>query len=184
MIITISGLAGSGKSTIAKLLSEKIKYKYVSVGNIFRECAKKKHLSLEDFLKQVEENPETDKEIDKKIFENAKKDNIIIEGRLIGIFAKKNDIDSLRVWLNTDEKTRINRIAKRDNIYYDEALKNVKMREVSDSYRYKKIYDVDINDLSYYSLIIDTTALTPEQIINVIIDKWNEYNVSSSNKNR
>lgn len=37
--ISISGLAGSGKSTVGKLLSEKLNYEFVSVGNYSRILA-------------------------------------------------------------------------------------------------------------------------------------------------
>ena len=39
MIITIGGLAGSGTTTAAKVLSEKLNIPFISSGAIFREMA-------------------------------------------------------------------------------------------------------------------------------------------------
>ena len=41
MIISISGFPGSGKSTIAKLLAEKLKWPRYYMGGLRREAAKK-----------------------------------------------------------------------------------------------------------------------------------------------
>ena len=60
MIITISGKPGSGKSTIAKILAEKLKLKHYSAGDFRREKAKKLCLSLEEFNKLGEKKDFTD----------------------------------------------------------------------------------------------------------------------------
>ncbi len=39
MIITIGGLAGSGTTTAAKILSEKLHIPFLSAGEIFRQMA-------------------------------------------------------------------------------------------------------------------------------------------------
>ena len=46
MIITISGIAGSGKSTVAKLLAKKLNYNHYSIGEFMRDIAKEKNTSL------------------------------------------------------------------------------------------------------------------------------------------
>ena len=48
MNITITGNLGSGKSSIGKILKEK-GYEIVSTGNIFRQLAMDKGLSVEEF---------------------------------------------------------------------------------------------------------------------------------------
>ena len=52
--ITISGTPGSGKTTIAQLLHEKLGIKYVNSGMLFRETAEKYKLSLAEFGKYCE----------------------------------------------------------------------------------------------------------------------------------
>ena len=62
--ITVSGTPGSGKSTIAQLLHEKLGIKYVNSGMIFRDTAEKYKMSLEEFGKYCERNSKVDKELD------------------------------------------------------------------------------------------------------------------------
>ena len=46
MIITIGGLAGTGTSTTAELLSEKLGIDYISAGSVFRDMAREKGMSV------------------------------------------------------------------------------------------------------------------------------------------
>ena len=64
VVITISGTPGSGKSTIAQLLHERLKLRYVYSGLIFREIAEKYKMTLEEFGKYCENNSDIDKELD------------------------------------------------------------------------------------------------------------------------
>ena len=46
MIIVLGGRAGSGKSTIAKEVAKKLGYKHYSMGDLQRNIAKEKGISL------------------------------------------------------------------------------------------------------------------------------------------
>jgi predicted cytidylate kinase len=170
-IITISGTPGSGKSTIGILLKEKTGLDYVYSGQIFRELAKKYKMSLEEFGRFCENNEKIDTELDDEQLSILKKGDVILEGRLAGWIAYNNEIDAFKIMIDADFKTRINRIIKRENgDYYirrDELLK----RERSEEFRYRKYYDIDIKDTSIYDLIIDSSNKSPEEIIEIIIDK-------------
>ena len=65
MIITISGKPGAGKSTVAHLLTKNLKFGEYSMGNIRRELAQKRGMTLQQYNKLGETNPSTDTEIDK-----------------------------------------------------------------------------------------------------------------------
>ena len=82
MILTISGLHGTGKSTIGKLISQKLGLKYYSTGQAFRDLAKDMNFTLEEFTDYVEKNPDIDRKLDDKIIEIALKDNILIDSQL------------------------------------------------------------------------------------------------------
>lgn len=49
MIITIGGLAGSGTTTAAEVLSNKLDIPYISAGSIFRDMAKERGMSVLEF---------------------------------------------------------------------------------------------------------------------------------------
>ena len=82
MIISISGKPGSGKSTIAKIISEKLKMKRYYMGQIRRDMARKMGLTIDEFNKLGEKEDFTDKEIEKYVEKLGKtEDNFIIESR-------------------------------------------------------------------------------------------------------
>ena len=169
--ITVSGKPGSGKSTVAKLLHKKLGISYVYSGMIFRETAKKYKMSLEDFGKFCEKNSEVDKELDKKQVKILKKGNVILEGRLAGWLAYRNNISSFKIFIDADLKTRVSRIINRENGDLEKRKKEIVERERSESARYKKYYDINLDDTSIYDLIVNSTDKTPEEIVNLILEK-------------
>ena len=169
--ITISGTPGSGKSTIAQLLEEKLGIKCVYSGMIFRETAKKYNMSLEEFGKYCEENSEVDKELDNKQLEILRKGDVILEGRLAGWLAHRNNIPAFKVAIDTDLETRAKRIVNREKGSIEGRKKEILNREKSVVLRYKKYYNIDLKDNSIYDLIIESGDKTPEEILVIILEK-------------
>lgn len=166
MKITISGLPGSGTTTVAKILAEKLGYKLISAGEVFRELARKRNMSLGDFSKYAEKNPEIDRMVDelqKKLAENER--DAIIEGRLSGWFVDAE----LKVWIYCDAELRFERIAKRENRDIEDVRRETKEREELERRRYMKFYGIDINDLSIYDIAINSKSFSAEEIANLII---------------
>ncbi len=172
MIITVSGPPGSGKTTVSKILCKKLNYDLVSGGDIFRKMAKENNMSLEEFSKYAEKDPEFDKKLDSLLLEILKtRDNVVVDSRLAGWLAYLNDIKAFKVFLNADENTRLERIGKRENIIMD----MLRMREESEILRYKKYYNIDFRDLSIYDLVINTEDKKPEEIAMYIIERVKEW---------
>ena len=169
--ITISGNPGSGKSTVGKLLEKKIKIKYIYSGKIFREIAKKCHMSLEEFGIYCEKNKEIDQELDNRQLEILQKGNVILEGRLAGWIAHRNNIPALKIILKENIDTRAKRIVKREEGDMKKRKKEILDREKSEFNRYKKYYNIDLNDISIYDLIINSEGKTPEEIVDIIFDE-------------
>ena len=173
MIITISGKAGSGKSTIAKLLAKKLKLKHYSIGDLMRQIAKKKNISLLELSKSAEKNKSIDKELDKKQIGLSKEDNFVIDGRLTAFFIPNADF---KIFLDCKDNVRAERILKdkraaeksRD---ISETIKKIKKREESERKRYKEYYNVDYYNKKLYDYIIDTTNLSINEVLNKIIKK-------------
>ena len=111
MIITIGGLAGSGTTTAAKILSEKLQIPYLSAGEIFRQMAVEKGMDILEFGKFAEGNDEIDLEIDRRQAVLAKeKQNLIVEGRLSAYFVEAN----LKIWFVAPLDIRTERICMRE----------------------------------------------------------------------
>jgi predicted cytidylate kinase len=169
MKVTISGLPGSGTSTAAELLRDTLNYELVSAGQIFRSIAKDRDMSLAEFSKYAEENFEVDRELDRRMLQFAStRDDLILEGRLTGVFATKKGIDAVKVWLKTDAQVRAQRIADREGQDVKKALKEMLAREKSEQTRYKEIYGIDLQNETMYDLVIDSGIHRPPQIVEQI----------------
>ena len=168
-IVTIGGLPGSGKTTVAKILAEKLRLEYVNAGDIFRNLAAKKGLTLEEFGIFAENNPSVDQTIDKKIVEIAKKDNVILEGRLAGVMCDRNTIKAVKVWLEAPLKVRAQRVAERESKTFETALAEIQVREKSEWDRYYQIYNIDLNDLTIYNMVLDSAPITAQEVADTVV---------------
>ena len=172
MRITISGKAGSGKSTVAKLLSEKLNLKHYSIGDLMRAMAKERGISLLEFNRLAEKDRSIDLELDNKLKELGKsKNDFVVDGRLTAFFIPHADA---RIFLDAADKTRAQRILKdkrqqEKSKNLKEAISSIKKREESEKIRYKKYYGTDYFDRKLYNFIIDTTMLNPQQVVDNII---------------
>ena len=166
MIITIGGLAGTGTTTTAELLSEKLDIPYISAGSVFRDMANENGMSVLEFSEFAEGNDDTDKEIDRRQAEIAESsDNLIVEGRLSAHFV---DAD-LRLWLVTPFDVRSQRIAERESKSVDVAKNEIIIREKSEALRYMDIHNIDINNMDIYDLIINTDTFDPDKVTGIIL---------------
>jgi len=171
MIITVSGLAGTGTTSVCRILEEDLGFEYIYAGEIFRKEAEKYGKSIEEFCQHLEENPELDKAIDKKLIEFAKEHpNTILEGRLAGWMVEKEGLKAIKILLTADIKVSAERVASRDLYLHskEEAKKRVEERDFRDKERYKKLYNIDISDKSIYNKVIRTDNKTIKEEVEEI----------------
>ena len=173
MIITISGLHGTGKSTIAKILSKELNLEYYSTGEAFRELAQENNMDLKEFTRYAEKHPEIDMNLDKKIIEIAKKGDIIIDSQLSGHILK--NLADFKIHLTCPIKIRVKRMAERDNTDFETKYVETALREESELQRFKRLYGIDLKDIktleSNHDLIINTENLSINDIIRLILSK-------------
>jgi len=182
IIIAISGPAGSGKTTYAKILAERLGLRYFSAGSIFREIARRRGLTLEELSKIAEKDPSIDLEIDRRTLEEASKGNVIVEGHLVAWIVK--DIADVKIYVKAPLTERVKRIAARENRPIDDVLRETVSRENSQRRRFYDYYGIDIRDLSIFDLVIDTAKLNINDVIEIIecfIRKYLSYNKEGSN---
>jgi cytidylate kinase len=167
MRITISGLPGSGTTTVARLLAKELSMEIISAGEMFRALAKDKSLLLEEFSKAAENTDEFDRWIDAKQREEAmKREHVIVEGRLSGFLVPEAD---LKVWLKAPLEVRAKRVAGRENLLYDEALAAMEEREQSELRRYEEYYGINLADLTRYDLVIDSARWREHDIVALLL---------------
>ena len=163
MRITVSGLPGSGTTSLARYLSEKHNFGLVSAGEVFRQMAQEHGMDLAEFGKFAEKNQEIDRMIDARQKEIALvRDDIIVEGRLSGWFVEQAD---LKIWLAAPLECRVERILSRDTIENLEKAKRLtEEREMSEALRYRMYYGIDIRDLSLYHIVLNTERWSVEEL--------------------
>ncbi len=168
MIITISGDAATGTTTLAKHLSHTLKIPYQNAGIFFREYAEQHHVSLLTLTEETGINQDLDKHIDASLLHLMQtKTDIVIEGRLTSYLAWKHQIKSFRILLTATPEIQAQRLAKREYLDLDTALAQVRLRDQADWARYLKLYGISKNEQDHWNdLIIATDKSSIEQVYN------------------
>ncbi len=169
MLITISGLPGSGKTTVARLVAQALGLEHVYAGDIFRRQAEAHGLSLEAYLRQAETDPSIDRELDAQMCRRARAGNAVLEGRLAGFMAARAGAPALKVFLDASERVRAERIAAREGGATEERLREIQAREASDRRRYRELYGVDYHDPALYDVVMCTDDRAPPSVAQAIV---------------
>ena len=175
LTITVSGVSGAGKTDGARVLAKAFKLRYVSAGEIQRQVAKERGISLEE---QVDiRGPEIDHSMDKRSLKLAMQGNVVLDGRLTGWVA--GDWVDVKVWYECPLKVRAKRVAKRDNISFEGSFKNLEERDKDDREKYLKLYSIDSFDTSIYDIKINNEKLTKMQAKIVPVKLVKEFLIKS-----
>jgi predicted cytidylate kinase len=182
MIITISGVAGSGKSTVAKELAVRLGFKHFSMGDIQREIAKDKGLTIVELGELEKKDRSIDMEIDDRQARlGQEKDNFVIDSWLASKFIPH----AFKVFLDCDLDVRAKRICKkREAEGYNDvnlAKKAIVQRERTNRERWIEYYGYDFLDMQNYDVVLDTTRMTPKTCVNKIILAKDKLYKASSN---
>ena len=165
MLITISGVPGSGKTTVAKLLAARLGLPHVYAGDLYRQEAKRRGLSLEKFNELSEQDHSIDRNLDSQMAERARQGDVVLEGRLAGYLAADNHLDALKVWLDASDDVRARRVAQREGADWRTVLEENRVRHGSDAKRYKTIYGYDLADTGVYDVVLSTDDRSPEALV-------------------
>jgi predicted cytidylate kinase len=160
--ILLSGLSGTGSTTAAKRIAADLGLKYVYGGQMFRDLAVEREISLEELAESLERDQETEREIDRRLIEAGKADNVLIESRTVG-WLFPWDIPALRIWLTCDLEERLRRVQDRE--HHPRSAENLLRRESSDNRRYRALYGIEPVDFSPFDLVLDTTNLSVDEVV-------------------
>lgn len=179
MIITISGLPGAGKTTVAKALAQTLGMRHYSMGDIWGKVATERGVTVDDLLREAESNSALDKtpdEYQKRLGETE--DNFITDGLLSFHFIPH----SIKIFLAVDLPVGAERIyqakkasttVRADEPEYtsvEDARQVVANRIEMNRKRLKRAYGVDFRDQHQYDLVVDTTDKTLEQTLQEILN--------------
>lgn len=183
--IILSGMPAVGKTTVAQILSKRLGMEAIGGGEILREMAKERgyNPSGEDwwdtsegikFLQERKDDPNFDKEADRRMAEKISKGNIIVTS-YPGPWIFN---DGIKVWLSASESVRAERMAKRDRTSLAKAREALRIRDRENAELYERMYKIKFGkDKKPFDIIIDTTKMDPEQIADAVLQKIKELNL-------
>lgn len=158
--ITISGGIGTGTTTLARMLADKLGWQFIESGEMFKSIHKDLGIVEEEVGKRPDNlDVEFDNKMKKMLSEEEKQ---VIEGHLAGLNAKgiakvfkirlvceENGVDSVDI--------RATRVADRDGLSLDAAKIHLQEREQGNIAKYQRMYGANpYIDSSLYDLTINT----------------------------
>ncbi len=176
LILCISGMAGTGKSTLSKKIAKRYSLKCYSGGDALKELAKDAGYEITgegwwespeglNFLEKRVKNPQFDKEVDSKLLGYAKLGNVLLDSWTMPWLLK----DGFKIWLMASLDKRAARVAERDKMPVEQAYAVLKEKEAQTKAIYKKLYGFNLGeDFVPFNFILDTDNLNADQVFEVL----------------
>lgn len=177
-VICISGMAGTGKSTLAKKLAKKYGLKYFSGGDALKALAAEEGCDVSSngwwespeglaFLGQRERDSQFDKIVDDKLLEYAQQGNVLFDSWTMPWLLKTG----FKIWLLASLEKRAERVAERDKITIRDALRILEEKENMTKAIYRKLYGFTLGeDFAPFNLVLDTDNLNADEVFQVLCE--------------
>jgi cytidylate kinase len=175
-VICISGLAGTGKSTLSKKLAEKYHLRYFSGGDVLKDLAKHEGYDVSiqgwwesseglKFLNERVNDPKFDKTVDDKLLEYAQQGNVLLDSWTMPWLLN----DGFKIWLEASFEKRAARVAIRDGITTAEAFEVLQEKEARTKAIYKELYGFILGeDFKPFDFVLDTDNLSADEVFVVL----------------
>jgi predicted cytidylate kinase len=165
--IVLNGDLGSGKSTVSRLLAERLGIRRISVGDLYREMARQRGLTA----LQLNLHAELDDKIDFYVDQLQKDiaaggEQLIVDSRLAWFFFSA----ALKVHLIADPAVAAERALSRPGDTVEsyasvaEAIERIAERSESERIRFLSRYGADKTRWANYDLVLDSTSASPGEI--------------------
>jgi cytidylate kinase len=171
LLVTISGLPGSGTTTISRLVADALGLERLPGGEVFRQMAAEAGMTLTEFGVHVQGHPEIDRELDDRLAARAAQGDCVIESRLAGWLATRAGLPAVRVWVDCDDQVRAARVADREGTSLTQALIDNADRSDLERGRYRAVYEIDLDDRSTYDMLLDSTERPAEALAAAIVEQ-------------
>lgn len=184
-IITIAGKPGSGKSSTAKAVAKKLGFRHFSSGDLFRQLGQERGADVLQANKESGVVEELDELVDSKLRQIGKTDNeLVIDSRTAWHWIP----DSFKVYLDLELEIAAKRILNEDNDHRQSSeevhedpkdyAKSLEHRMDVERARYAKIYDIDPYDTSNYDLVIDSSNMNLDEVVEKVLEGYQNWSKS------
>ena len=179
-IITIAGALGSGKSSSAKRIASDLGYTRFSSGDLFRAIAIERNISVEEVNLRAEEEREIDYAVDQRLRDMATESNLVIDSRMAFHWMP----DSFKVFLALDPHIAGERIHKHittegrvgEQAESIEAVyTSIVSRRESEQRRYMNLYQINVQDLTAFDVVINTATKDLDGVVAEVIQKYKKW---------
>ena len=183
MHITITGKLGSGKSTVAKKLTELYGFEIFSTGAILRAAAAERGMDLLELNKELNANLDSDRSMDDlidnttiRVASERKGDKLIFDSRMAWHFVP----EAFKVFVTVDPRVAAERVMKdprpgepAEDV--DELCAELVERSKVEQARFQYLYGVDYYDYKNFDLVVDSSARTPDEVTAIVWEHFNAF---------
>lgn len=166
LFVTISGPPGTGATTLSTRLAAAMDCPCVSGGDIFRDLADDREMTLTQLSAEAQKSGEIDRVLDRHLVELAEtwgtsSKPFVLQSRLAGWLA--GDRADLRIYLDAPDEVRKGRLTGRE-----ETVAEMAVREVGEAGRYDAYYDVDVEAVDFYDLHLNTARWDKDGVFQIV----------------
>jgi CMP/dCMP kinase len=182
-IITICGGLGSGKSSTANRVAEKLGYTRFSSGDFFRQVGVDLGLSVNELNLRAEKDPSIDVMTDEKLRALRNAEKIVIDSRTAFHWIPESfkvylslppEIAHHRVMENLKENA-LRKQSEGSTYSPEEIYQKMTERLESEQKRYWDLYKIDNTKKENFDLIIDTDKNNLEQVVDIIVSEYKKW---------
>lgn len=170
MLIAVAGGPGTGTTTLCKRLAVRLGRRHVYAGQVFRALAAERGMTLPEFDVYAEAHPEIDRELDRRMVDEARAGDVVLDARLSLWHAREAGVPALRVLLVAPEAITAARVAAREGREdVEEVGRENRERAASEVKRYLALYGMDPGDTSLYDLVLDSSKHDPDALVERVV---------------
>ncbi len=181
-IITICGGLGSGKSSTARMVAEKLEFEFFSSGDFFRQVGVELGISVNELNKRAETDTKIDEMVDEKLRGMRDTDKVVIDSRTAYHWIP----ESFKVYLDLPVEIAKQRVMNSlsENKLRQQSEQSATIEEVyekmierfnSEQKRYWDLYKINNKDMSQYNLIVDTNKNNLVEVVDIIVSEYKKW---------
>lgn len=170
--IVFNGDLGSGKTTVSVKVAEQLGIRRISVGDLYREIARRRGMTALQLNRHAELDDEVDGYVDRLQREMAASpEHLVVDSRLAWFFFT----EALKVHMIADPTVAAQRVLARPSSEVEayssvaEAKQRLRERSESERARFLVRYGADKCRLRNYDLVCDSTRAAPEEIVELVV---------------